>query len=675
MTGHSEPRERPPWPSSCTWRYCTGAVGAQVDGSAPASGPADCAKSYPACQICETGREEGALIEQGAPLEHRVYHDFKTACETREAWDALAAAEGDFFSSFDWCAIWWQHYGDGRHLEIHVFIKGNALVGAIPLFRERVRVGPFAVQVVRIVGSDHSTACCHLNLHHRFAEEVLQGLFRTVLADGDWDLVHLGRLPGYFRHVDLLARVLRNTGRVGKVEKARDPLPQTVIDLPKSYEEYLEGLSSRERHNIRKETRRLVSEHTLISKDLAEEQDVLDGLEQFIEFHQSQWTEKGERGHFEDWPGSRAFHRDLALVISRAGRLCMRQLLADGHPLGMVYSFYFGSRMYYFLTARSTDPRWHFCWGGRVAACEVVRKSIERGATQMEMGVGYYLYKLKLGGKLYPVMGITAVRAGVWPALKVWMLRKLALLRDLLGYRLWYLRIEPRLSFVNKAMSRRWIRTRMWPSDTFYFARCVRSIWQWPLSLLVRARRRMREAQGLSGYWEVVVHQFRRSFLRRELVFSLDPAEPLPDISEPAGFEAKRYRMFYEVDEAEQNAITSFGGKFLWLRFECDLQRGNELWIAHIGGEAVGVGWAARAENLRSRRDHLRDADVIIQKCFTLPKFRNRGVFTALLQRMVTDLRASGAERIFIKARSWNEPSISAIEKAGFFLESDEECE
>jgi len=666
VTNQSAQRTPIGWPATCLWQYCKCGVDLPAGERQSTCKPPGCAKPYPQCQICGPDAESAGVIDANLPFVHRVYHSFESACEIRDAWDALAATEGDLFCSFDWCALWWQRYGDQRQLEIHTFMKGDHLVGVAPLFRERLAVGPFSVRTVRIVGCDHSTTTCNLPLHPDFAEEVLRRLIDRLTQGRAWDLFHFGRLPGYFRYTDLLAKPLAAVGRFGSVETMRDQLPHTLIDLPKSFDEYLQGLSRRERHNIRKENRRLAAEHQLTSMDLAADGDARVGMERFIEFHQAQWTEKGQRGHFADWPASRSFHRDLALVERGMDRLSMRQVMADGQPLSMAYAIRFGRRVHWFLAARSMDRRWHFCFPGRVGACDLVKTAIEEGFSQVEIGIGYYPYKLKLGGRLYPVMHIAAVRAGIWPSVKVSLLRKIALLHELLGYRLWYTHIAPYLPFWHQGMARRWIRLRMWPADANRFVRKIQSIWHWPASLLVRALRRTREVQGVSGYWSLMLHQYRKFARRRYVVYIFDTVATAPSLDRPASFEVRRYSMPYEVDEQEKTAIEKFGGKFLWLQFEQDLQHGDDLWIGYLGGAIAGICWSTRPQNVDRYFVPLGEKDMVIRKCFTFPSCRNRGVYSSTLQYMIAALRAEGAERIFIDCRSWNGASCRGIEKAGF---------
>ncbi len=413
---------------------------------------------------------------------------------------------------------------------------------------------------------------------------------KITRGDG-WDLIHFGRLPGYFAHTDVLVRLLGSACHVGQVEQIRNPHPHTLIDLPGSFDAYLKGLSYRERHNIRKESRRLSSEHGLVGMDAACDGDAQAAMERFIEFHQAQWTEKGHQGHFEDWPGARAFHADVARAAARSGRLVMREVRADDQMLSMAYAFRFGRRIHWFLAARSMDPRWHFCFPGRVGACDLVKTAIEQGCSQIDMGIGYYPYKLKLGGRLHPLVSIAVARSGLRSAAGVWLLRTISFVHDLLGYRLWYTRIAPHFPSLRRHLHPRWIRLRLWPEDTRDLGRLFLMALTWPGSVLPHLRR----LRALTSRPAATAGP-------RPDTARTDPAKvgqggaPAPvfeskDATE-ADFVIRPYRFSYELGDQERKTLRRNGGHFLELAVCRRLDRGEELWIAWYGSEPAGMCWS-----------------------------------------------------------------------------------
>jgi CelD/BcsL family acetyltransferase involved in cellulose biosynthesis len=623
-------------------------------------------ESYPDCHTHSSRCTNDDSSLTARRFEHRVYRSFEDAAEVRDAWDSLAAVEADLLCSFDWCALWWRHHGQGRRLEIHVFSKGEEIVAVAPLFRETFRIGLARIRAVRIVGCDHSINTCNIAIRPAFAREVLSALVNAVTRSG-WDVIHLGRFPGYFQYADLIEQYLTAHPGISFVERIRDPLPHALLNLPRTFDEYLQGLSSRERQNIRKENRRLVREHGMVSVDAS----ALDGpaaaIGQFIEFHQQQWVCKGHRGHFDDWPKARVFHRDVAVAEANGDRLVLRRIEADGQPLSMEYAVRFGQRLHWFLSARSLDSRWHFCFPGRVGAIDLVELSIAGGIRQIELGSGFYPYKLKLGGGYFPSATIVAVRKGRWRALKVAVLRSCSLVHEVLGRRLWYERLSSYVPVLRVSIYSGYIRTRMWPADG---AR-ARVLWQkviaTPGSWVVRLVRLVREIRCLGDVYRCGQHQINTNFRRKSRVFAVDRPTALRTWpASPGGFGLKRYRFFQELEDDDKAFIAQHSGSLVLLRLEEDLLRGGELWISRIDGNLAGVAVAARGKDVGPYFLPLNSRDVVIRKCLSIGGSQSGGVLTAILRHMIRDLASEGVDRIFIDGKAWDTPSLEQIAQAGF---------
>lgn len=606
-------------------------------------------------------------IDTGSPaaLEHRVYRSFDAAQPLQAAWDALAAIEGDLFCSFDWCAAWWRQYGRRRRLELHVFLRQGEVVGIVPLFRESHVFGPFCVRALRIVGCDHTTTTCNFAVRSDCLREVLTALCQA-LAQTPWDLIHLGLLPGYFNYAEVLLQSLARIAPAGSVEHVCDPRPHTLLDLPATWEQYLQRLSSRERQNIGKENRRLAREDGLRFEDAAQDDGPLAAMHQFIDLHQRQWTRKDQYGHFVDWPGAAAFHHDVAATQHAAGRLCLRRAIAADEPLSMAYAVRFGPRLHWLLAARSMDPRWHFCFPGRVGACDLVRTALAEQCAQIEFGIGFYEYKLKLGGEMFAARSITVVRAGFWPALKVRVLRRVALLHELIGHRIWYQRVSRRCPALKLSLLPLWIRTRMWPADgQLAVLRGQALLWRWP-SVVIRARRRLAQVRTPGDLWELIRHQFRRRLERRSVVFACAASSaPAAVPSTPPSFSVTRHRSFHELSAADIQALRRHSGRMPGLEFRHDFLHGDELWVGRVDGALAGVCWSARPHSVPRYFVPLDAGDVVIRKCFTLPEFTNRGVYSSTLRHMIAALFAEDVRRIFIDCRVWNTASRRGILKAG----------
>lgn len=394
-------------------------------------------------------------------LQHCVYTDFRQVTDLQQAWDACVEAGGaDVFSTYDWCNVWWQHYGYGRRLQIHLFRQGSRIVAVFPLFWERLWLGPLSVRVVRIVGSDHSVTTCGLPVCPGKMRETVKAVVKELDRSWAWDLLYFGPLSGYFTQRAALAEALRGCSSIGEAVADGNVGPHICFDLPRTYEMYLDTLSSNERHNIRKRERRLNKKQDLCVGIVTPAQ-LTEAFGDFVRQHQTQWQHQGQMGHFDDWPGARAFHYDVARAQSRRGRLMLVQLRAGGETLGYQYNYRFARRVHWILTSRTLNSAWTYYSPGRLLHCAVVRAAIESKVRQIDAMRGLYDYKLRLGGLVLQLQSVAATHEGFSRWLRVGIARHGFRLLDRFYYRIWFCRLAPRLPYLQRSLWSVWIRSRI----------------------------------------------------------------------------------------------------------------------------------------------------------------------------------------------------------------------
>lgn len=397
-----------------------------------------------------------------APILHgEIFHRFDQIGDMRAEWDAFVEkCEGDIYSSFDWCRIWWKHYGEGRQLDIHVFRSGGQIVGLVPAFRERLRLGPVSVQLIRLLGCDHSTTTCGVVIAAEQIDSVIAAYCEWLLQDPSWNMVQWSPLAGYFPHRERIAAALGRYPLMWSVQDSEGDGPHVIWRLPPSFEEFLGGLSKKERSNIKIGRKRL-AEGRLVGNSAGTSEELSRWFPIFIEQHQKQWRAEGKLGHFADWPGAESFHRELAATMSAQNRLWLLRLDVADHPVGFQYNYRFGRRIHWLLGSRDVDLKWDALGSGRTLHAETIEKAIADGYTEIDGLRGMYEYKLRLGGKALGLQSITLIRQGGGSALKVRLARLLARMLDLLYYRIWFSRIAPKLPLPRRGLWKVWIRSRI----------------------------------------------------------------------------------------------------------------------------------------------------------------------------------------------------------------------
>lgn len=385
-------------------------------------------------------------------LSHTVYTDFRE--ESRSAWDELALQSGgDIYSTYDWCRIWWRHYGHGRRLQIHVFARGGRWVACLPSFSEKLRLGHIALTAVRLVGCDHSVTTCQPTIQPGEESCVLRAWIAQIGSNVKPDVIQLGPLPGYGDSAESLAQSVEPfCGLAQETELSR---PQMVVDVPDSYDRYLAQLPKKKRGELRREERdfALIPGASIRVVDAPQEFEGEFG--RFVDLHQTYWQADRRLGHFGDWPQSREFHQEMIRAQSAAGRAILIMIESGSQLLAAEYCYGFGSRLHWFLSARRRD------FSGRVGFSSMMREAIARGATQLDAMRGYYDYKKWLGARVVQQKSMVLLPDAPRARRRFDRFRAASKIMNLLYYRIWFSRLAPKLRIPRHSLRQTWIRTQL----------------------------------------------------------------------------------------------------------------------------------------------------------------------------------------------------------------------
>jgi ribosomal protein S18 acetylase RimI-like enzyme len=96
---------------------------------------------------------------------------------------------------------------------------------------------------------------------------------------------------------------------------------------------------------------------------------------------------------------------------------------------------------------------------------------------------------------------------------------------------------------------------------------------------------------------------------------------------------------------------------------------GRRCFVAWDGTQIASYGWVSQGRESvgeMERTFHMQSGEAYIWDCVTLPQYRGRGLYSALLGSMLAELRGAGVGRVWIGASLDNQPSIKGFARAGF---------
>ena len=317
-----------------------------------------------------------------------VLRDFEAI---RAEWRALndVAQAGTMFSGPEWLIPWWNHFGQGRELQLLAVREGGQLVGLLPLFAEQARYGGVEVRRLAFLG-DGATGCDHLDalaLPGREAE-VLSAVLAELL-NLEWDLLDLDGIRRDSPTVIHLAeawpahRVTNHCVRDGKLRFVCPHLP-----LKGTYEELLEGMGRRE--NLRRREKWL-SRQPGVSIDLAQTPaDAPAAMERFFPLHDARWAAAGGSDGLAD-ERYKPFHREVAGTLAESGKFKLYTLYAARRPVACVYGVQHGSTFNYYQSGY--QPLWAGKSVGLVLLARTVQDAFAAGLTDFDFLRGNESYK------------------------------------------------------------------------------------------------------------------------------------------------------------------------------------------------------------------------------------------------------------------------------------------
>jgi len=394
-----------------------------------------------------------------------IFNKFDDLKAFEPQWDQFVESVGcEIFMTYDWCRLWWKYYGGERNLQIFVFRYHETLAGIIPVFFEKLWLGPVFIRAAKIVGTDFTIPKITLPIRKEFLQQVAQKFLEKLVTDYNWDVLHIGPIAGIFRDFDKLMETCQlSTGQSHRIRKTNETV-QTYFMLAGSWDEQIASLSKKQQRILKQKYRvlhEITGDDTSIVSRFAASHNCRELFDRFAEMHQIHWQKQGKSGHFGDWPNSMQFHGEMAQEQLKHNRLRLLEVNAGKYNLGYKYGYRFGDNYMEFLDARSQIEELARASVGRIIFCEQMKKAVQERAKYIDSLGTQYEHKLLMGGKMFPVNNIYIYSRKPLSVIRVGIFRKLSWLLHICYYKIWFCRIAPKLPFKGLHLWKTWIRSHI----------------------------------------------------------------------------------------------------------------------------------------------------------------------------------------------------------------------
>ncbi len=400
------------------------------------------------------------LEPNGKSFTIRVLHSFADAEPMQTAWNDLVLRSGaDVYQTFEWCRLWWRHYGMHRQLQLLLCFSGEEMVGLIPAFVETLWLGPARIRAAKLIGSDFSLQLCNLPIMPDAIEQAVSRAVRHFLGDEKCDVWIAGPLSGPTARIEEILDTGRNETELVESAESLGHSITTRFDLPHHFDEYLNEIGSRQRGNYNRSLKQFAKNHQVVTDTVTEPEEVLREFERFQWLHQAQWAAEGKLGHFVDWPKAAEFNRDLVMSFGKLGMVRFFRILADAQVASSQFCLLFGGTNYWRLPGRVCKPDWEKLSLGKMGLIQMIEASLDQGVTAVEGGRGHYDYKLQLGGREWPLRTLQFTRRGLGVSMRVKLFRAFASVLNVVYYKILFLRLLPRFPILQRSLWPVWIRS------------------------------------------------------------------------------------------------------------------------------------------------------------------------------------------------------------------------
>jgi CelD/BcsL family acetyltransferase involved in cellulose biosynthesis len=300
-------------------------------------------------------------------------------------WDALVDQGHTIFATPTWHRLWWREFDGERELALVAVRESERLVGVAPFW--------WVDGTLSLIGAEDLWDRQDLIFAPDVAVEAYAALLDAV-ERWPWRVLQLPAVPASSQ---TRSRFLPHAEARGYrvQERAIEVCPQVV--LPDDWEQYLRGLSRKDRHELRRKMRRLEQEAKAQVELVTGEALTDEDIGEFFRLHR---LSKPEKAQFLT-PERARFLAAVLKAFAPSGKAKLFFLRLDGRRVAAALCFDTGEE--YLLYNSGYDPGYAAYSVGLLLKAFCLRHALEQGRKRFDFLRGAEPYKYDLGGKDVPL--------------------------------------------------------------------------------------------------------------------------------------------------------------------------------------------------------------------------------------------------------------------------------
>ncbi len=297
-------------------------------------------------------------------------------------WERLLAETPDSspFATAAWQQTWWQMFGGDADLKLLTVRRDGDVKGLAPLMRRGDEVS--------FLGESDLVDYHHF-LHSGIDDsEFYDSVFGHLAQVDSWNSLRLTSVPEWSAAYTAVPEAARAAGW-NVDETFEDVSPG--IDLPGSWDEYVSGLSKKDRHELRRKMRRLERSAEVNHVEFSTADDVAANLDDFVRLHRMSTPYKAEFMTDE----REAFFRTVVTKLAAEGVSRLFFLELNGDRAATSICFVHGDNQLVYNSGY--DPEQRALSVGLLNHALCIKLAIENGIRYFDFLRGDESYKYHLG--------------------------------------------------------------------------------------------------------------------------------------------------------------------------------------------------------------------------------------------------------------------------------------
>jgi CelD/BcsL family acetyltransferase involved in cellulose biosynthesis len=327
--------------------------------------------------------------------------DCDEGCFELPQWRELLARDPNrhVFSTPEWNRVWWEEFKGNKDLFLLTMVRGDEdFVAIVPLYRKPEGDR----KVLRFMGgidlTDYLGPICSEDDREDVADTLLEWLLTT---DVEWDEFDAHNMPVPFGFAEFLVDRADRRGLDFSLEQEET---SALLPLPDDWDAYLDGLKSKDRHELKRKRRRIEREHPDAMIRRTTDETLEADLKLFVDMHRGA---EGMKGHFMR-PEIATFFERVAHAFAPIGWLRMDFLEIGDRAIASSFGFELDDCFYLYNSAY--EPEFARLSPGFVLVSELVKGAIDSKLRVFDFLRGPERYKYQLGSQAVPLNNVRIER-------------------------------------------------------------------------------------------------------------------------------------------------------------------------------------------------------------------------------------------------------------------------